>query len=72
MKIEQEEALRAAVRTLRLLEGYMSVQPKPDAAMGWGGGMMTWNELRMHATSTAHQLVQTFGDDVKKLASETP
>jgi hypothetical protein len=43
----RREEKAAVLRVLRLVDGYMSTQPK-STLLAWGGGMMTWKELRWH------------------------
>lgn len=37
----------AVRRVLKLVDGYLSTQPK-DTLLAWRGGVMTWGELRQH------------------------
>lgn len=44
---KQQKELEAIGRVLELVDGYLSTLPQ-KALTAWDGGMMTWEELRMH------------------------
>jgi hypothetical protein len=39
--------LNGIKRVLKLVDGYISTQPR-DLLLGWDGGIMTWDEIREH------------------------
>lgn len=43
---------RGVRRVLRLVDGYLSTLDQ-DTLTAWGGGMMTWGELRQHVKAAA-------------------
>lgn len=67
----QEEAIRASVRVLALLEGYISTE-NPAALVGWNGGMMTWAELAHQAAKMRRTIIREFNHEIKDLKHEKP
>ena len=55
------EQLRAIRRVLELVDGYISTQ-NPNLLLSWGGGVMTWGELRWHIRTALDFNVLDFGD----------
>jgi hypothetical protein len=67
---QRQEAIRAIVRVLELLDGYLSTE-NPHALLSWRGGMMTRAELRAHASGARELAVKEFGKEIAGLSHES-